>query len=520
LFSRDGIDGLWSTFPIQIGTPPQVVRLLPGTSATPGDSIFVVLPEGCIEAYPANCAGSRGYIFAINRSTSWSVERLSNSGLFNLLLYEEEKLGYSGNAFYGFDNVTLGLAGSRMPTLSHQLIAGIATPDFWLGSLGLSPLPFNFTTLNEPLPSLLGTLRHEKQIPSTSWAYTAGAYYQDPPVFGSLTLGGYDSSRFVPNSDISIPFGADQSRDLVVSLQSITYDTVGSSPLLSSGVYAFINSMVPHLWLPIGVCQAFEQAFNLTWNETAELYLVDDVVHDDLLSQNPTFTFTLGSDSKPGNSVDIRIPYAAFDLNISAPLVPSTSRYFPLKRAQNSSQYTLGRVFLQEAYIIADYDRSNFSVAHAVFPSPSVAQSLIPILAPGDRDPTLPDDLVSGSGSQGKLSPGVIAGIVITAAVIAVLSGVLLWLVSVRRRRRQSTTPVHSIEYSKPELAGHQKALPELDAPQLTITGTGSRQELDDHSTTQGGSGNQPLAYELPDGHVAAAEMGVQVSSDRNAPAK
>ena len=86
------------------------------------------------------------------------MERLANGGLFELTLYEEKFLGYEGNAFYGFDNITLGLPGSGMPSVSEQLIAGIATPDFWLGSLGLSPLPFNFTSQTNPLPSLLGSL--------------------------------------------------------------------------------------------------------------------------------------------------------------------------------------------------------------------------------------------------------------------------------------------------------------------------------------------------------------------------
>src|ERR1019366_4883174 len=45
------------------------------------------------------------------------------------------------------------------------------------------------------------------------------------------------------------------------------------------------------------------------------------------------------------------------------PLVTkNSSRYFPLKRAANDSQTTLGRAFLQEAYLIVDYERSNFSL--------------------------------------------------------------------------------------------------------------------------------------------------------------
>jgi hypothetical protein len=34
----DGIDGAWSTFHVQVGTPGQLLRLLPGTSASAGDT--------------------------------------------------------------------------------------------------------------------------------------------------------------------------------------------------------------------------------------------------------------------------------------------------------------------------------------------------------------------------------------------------------------------------------------------------------------------------------------------------
>lgn len=34
----DGIDGAWSTFHVQVGTPGQTLRLLPGTSASAGDT--------------------------------------------------------------------------------------------------------------------------------------------------------------------------------------------------------------------------------------------------------------------------------------------------------------------------------------------------------------------------------------------------------------------------------------------------------------------------------------------------
>ena len=235
--------------------------------------------------------------------------------------------------------------------------------------------------------------------------------------------------------------GADFSRDLLVSLRTISYDTLGSSPLLASSIDILIDSMVSQIWLPVDVCQAFEQEFNLTWNSTAEVYLVDDDVHKALLAQNPTFTFTVGaSGNTTGETVDIVLPYAAFDLNISANLANPAARYFPLKQAQNSSQYTLGRAFLQEAYVVADFERHNFSVSQASFPATSVPQRVVSIEAPGS-DPS--------SSSSSRLSKGAIAGIVVGAAVIlAVILGLSIWRLKRKRQqeRRYSKAPLHEVK--------------------------------------------------------------------------
>lgn len=357
-------------------------------------------------------------------SSSWTTRGLetgTNGAIYSLSTFAERNLGLGGNGSYGYDTVRLGLPGSALPSLEKQVVAGIWTNDFFLGTLGLSPVPFNFTSLEDPQPSMLRTLRNQSLIPSTSWAYTAGAYYQSPPSFGSLTLGGFDSTRFVPNN-LSFAFGADLSRDLLVSLHTITYDTAGSSPLLANSIDIFIDSLVTELWLPADVCERFASQFNLTWNTQGQLYLVDGSVHQALLAQNPTFTFTIGASGGGEQTLEIVLPYAAFDLNLTAPIVGSTTNYFPLKQA-NSSQYTLGRVFLQEAYVIADYDRGNFSVSQALFPSTSVKEQIVTIQPPG-------------SGSMGAgLGTGAIAGIAVAiVAIIALTIAVMLYF---RRRSKQ-----------------------------------------------------------------------------------
>ncbi|KAF2095070.1 acid protease, partial [Rhizodiscina lignyota] len=433
--SRQGIDGSWSTFMIQVGNPGQGVYLLPNTLSNAGNSIWVVIPPGCTEINQnvSDCAAKRGGMFVSNQSTSWSTEKLPNYGLFSLETGNEEvQLGLSGNAYYGFDTIHLGLSGSGLPQVQNQLVAGMATNDFWLGSLGISPTTFNITNFDSPIPSLLGTLRSQKFVRSTTWGYTAGAVYQSPSAVGSLTFGGYDSALFAANASIVVSAGPNFSNDLLIALQSITYDSYGSSPLLTNGTLVLIDSMVAEMWLPIEVCHAFEQAFNLTWNETHELYILDEKVHANLLAQNPTFTFTLGgSTSAPGGqTIQIKFPYAAFDLNATAPYAKLTNTvpYFPLKRAENSSQYALGRAFLQEAYIIADYDRSQFHVSQALFPDLGDLPKLTAIEPPKPGNNTTPEPR-----KDDKLSEGAIAGIAVAAVIVPF--SIIAALVYVYRRR-------------------------------------------------------------------------------------
>ena len=67
------------------------------------------------------------------------------------------------------------------------------------------------------------------------------------------------------------------------------------------------------------------------------------------MSNNPNFTFQIGDNTEGGPTAEIVLPYSSFDLVMIPPAVSTETRYFPLLRAANDTQYTLGRTFLQEA---------------------------------------------------------------------------------------------------------------------------------------------------------------------------
>lgn len=171
-----GNDGSWSTFVIRVGTPEQEFHILPATNT---QETWVPLPQACPLSNLDTCVQSRGIAFGqssshpgftLNQSSTWAKE-----GIYNLL--SEANLGYAGNGDYGFDNVSLGLDATGA-TLSHQVVAGIVTDDFWLGTFGLGPKPANFSDYNSPVPSYMTSLVEKNIIPSLSYGYTAGAKHR------------------------------------------------------------------------------------------------------------------------------------------------------------------------------------------------------------------------------------------------------------------------------------------------------------------------------------------------------
>ena len=316
--------------------------------STSGYQTLGVIPGGCIATDPSNCEDLRGGFFEPNASSTWHFNTANLSSYIYPLSIDED-LGYTPNGEFGFDDVTLGWQGSGGPTLDNQTVAGFEDKDFYLGYFGISPRASNFTSFNDPIPSYMQNLKNKFAIPSLSWSYTAGNQYRLDQVLGSLVLGGYDTSKFIPN-DVTFRFASEDIRDLTVQLEAITisdYETTGTS-LLPASIPAFMDSSLPFIWLPVEACSLFEKAFGLVWDNYTELYLLNSTHQAALRAQNANVTFTLGN-LTAGANVNITLPYAAFDLTVSSPIVNTSTPYFPLKRAANSTQYTLGRTFFQEA---------------------------------------------------------------------------------------------------------------------------------------------------------------------------
>jgi hypothetical protein len=91
-------------------------------------------------------------------------------------------------------------------------------------------------------------------------------------------------------------------------------------------------------------------------------------VSNTLIQLNLTFALSLSPELKSLDEVVIEVPYISLDIEISFPYVHTTRlvNYFPIKRA-TESQYMLGYEFLQNAYLVFDYECGKFSVNQALY---------------------------------------------------------------------------------------------------------------------------------------------------------
>ncbi|EPE31751.1 Acid protease [Glarea lozoyensis ATCC 20868] len=440
----DGDNGNWSTIAIRVGTPEQTVRVFVSTNSP---ITAVVQPAGC-EAkanptgVPVNCVDSRGGTFDSTKSSTWN-----RRGHFELNggngVGFEANLGYSLNLNYGLDVIALGYRdGVGSQRLSNQTVAGFNLPDpFYLGFLGIGVEPVIYKEFgNYSAPSFFEQLAIDGLIPGLSWSYTAGAAYRlSAGQSMQLIFGGYDASRFIPNN-VHFTLKEDSTRDIVVGVQSILYAKreTNLTTLLPDPIYAFVESTDPNIWLPIESCLLFEKAFGLTWDESVSEYSLNSTQHNTLTRSNPTVTFRLAASTTGGATVDIILPFQSFVHQY--PSVPNATYQFPLQRASNPSQYTFGRIFLQEAYLTVDYDQGNFSLSQCTFidGAPSRVMS-IPGTSASNESGSGTGDVpnVPTGESPRRPIPIIVSGVVVPTIFIIIICAVGFWFWKKKQRDKK-----------------------------------------------------------------------------------
>ena len=434
-----GNDGNWSTWAIKVGSSLQQFNIIPSTSH---GEIWVPGPQGCTGSpAPLQCAESRGVGelqgqqslgFQENASTTWE-----QIGIYEFVT-GEDLFQTTEAGLYGLDDVVIG---ENNITVKHATVAGVVTKDFWLGSFGMAQIHSEFPVRSGSVPSLLDGMKEENLTSTASFGLSVGAAYSECQHVslrghtntsiaesspGSLVIGGYDQELY-RDPGVEITVVANATRPLETHVRNIVAsNTLNGTQSATFGLPSLpvaIDSGVSQLWLPREVCENLAGALGLTYDNSTELYLVNDTAHARLLELSPEFTFTLGANATSRETTNIVLPYAAFDLEVGQPFYNTSRRYFPIRQSPDDNLYVLGRAFLQEAYLVVDWERGNFTLWQNTHHSSGNA--ILAIQPIGDED---------GSGG---IRPAVIAGIVlgVLLGLIAVLTAVYIFL---RRKRKAS----------------------------------------------------------------------------------
>ncbi|KAI7084019.1 acid protease [Hortaea werneckii] len=444
-----GNDGRWNTFQISIGVPAQDFYVLPSTAT---QEFWLPDAQGCAVHSPSDpgyCGYLRGSIgsdgqnssgFASNGSTTWDL-----IGIYTLD-DQEEKLGYGGNGKFGNDTVSWN-GDSEPVVLQNQVVGSLPGLEYWLGVIGVGPKPINFTTFNDAVPSMLSQMVDNETIPSLSWAYTAGASYQNESL-ASLTLGGFDDARS-RNPRVSINMNPDTSRPLQVAVKNIIAEnTLGGTgvSLLPEATYHFVDSTVPHLWLPDDAIALFVENFGLTYDNDTDLFLINDTMRDRMRELEPTVTFILGGSiiDDTETTLNLELPFAALDLQASFPFYQNATNYFPIRRARNDSQYTLGRTFFQELYVAANFELQEFNISQASTSHSHEANIIAMPKAPEAKSGSFDSTENGISEAESEADPRIIAGSVVGALAAVALAAGLVWFVLRRRRTKRTSQDVRA----------------------------------------------------------------------------
>jgi hypothetical protein len=366
---------------------------------------------------------------------------------------------------YGLDNIGLGPASLESPIFVGQAVAGVASRDFMHGIFGFSNKLSGLGTI--PIDggngSLLNASLELGVVPSNSFSYTAGAIGKNSTP--SLVFGGYDASRVAAGSTLQVDITNSTTPSSVrfplsVKLSAITFstsaggwrpDSFGGPTYESIG----IDSAIPQIWLPSSACTIFEHVFGLEWDDTTQLYLINTTAHDRLLELNSSVTFSLTSSRSQNVVVNFTLPYSAFDLNVSYPIVSKEQGYyFPLKRASEASQYVFGRTFLQEAHISVDFDSGYFNLSQATHYGEPKLETIMTSTASSN---TFKHENSTGLPSRAYAGISVGVGVAVITVVAIVLAWRKKWWIFAMRQ--DSTT---RYRYDKAEL--HANAIPRVEA--------------------------------------------------------
>ena len=498
-----GPDGPWQAVTVWLGSQPTAIDLYPGGEF----GSLIISTQACDATSPEPCGSGGVFDASLSRTVDDYSIQLDPFNSTHQLPWGLGALKYRGDAQY----VTDRLAGDQglgwtVQNLSIILASNISMiyPDgskypMQVGGLALGSPDINqtFTTTGPSINAslLTGSLEAQDKIPRSSYGLHVGSASLGPKL--SLWIGGYDASRIIGPVSIQLLNGWSPVIDLLdigigvdhgvspfpfTSRNDILTNENSSVP---GGFPVTMNPSAPYLALPNSTCAAIAKDLPLTYQTKYGLYFwdVDDVQYQRIVTSPSYLSFTFRASGPSVTRLLIKVPFSLLNLTLEAPLIDTPTFYFPCQPPQDSSEYSLGRAFLQAAFFGVDWDEEPPTWYFAQAPGPNTASTPFQVdfggnvsassvvswndtwegywipLADDRLQPNRTSNQTSDTDSPSVSSPhrglttGAKAGIAIGCA--AMVIAVLLGVVFCRRGSQGSIEPIASSSSSPPAQLQH-----------------------------------------------------------------
>ena len=400
-----GPDGPWQAITIQLGTPPQALDVYPA-----GVWESIILAKQVCSNFASTLCGTGG-LFDPSVSDSYDNRSITFRKNSPQVPDSDAVMKYTGLKNDVMDTLILpatgtAVGGATVSNLSIGLYSSLymTYPDGsnyppQLGFLSLGP---RVNQIFDPINASLipGAVMEQGRIDSNSYGLHVGSAALKLPL--SLWLGGYDALR------LSGPVATQQVDDqfhLEIDLYDIGIGVEsGGSPfpyasrqgILSDGntsitgaIPVLMDPASPYLSLPNSTCASITRDLPVTYQAGYGLYFWNTTDPQYLrITKSPSYlSFTFGlnhSTASTDGNITINVAFQLLDLTLDAPLISTPTSYFPCQPPLSGQQYSLGRAFLQAAFIGVNWGRQTSGEWY-------LAQ------APGPNIPSLPSGVSFGS---------------------------------------------------------------------------------------------------------------------------
>ena len=491
-----GPDGPWQAVTIDLGSDNQVLDLYPGSAWHSNILATSICSNASMPLCYAQTAGT------FDSSTSSSLLTFPVPSTVAQIDWTSGAMPLTGAHTVQFDTASitpaLGEVDFQIPNLSLQVIlAGYYTlPNGTTYLPEVGTLALGGENINQSYPQvngvnnfnaslLSGYLYAAGQISSNSYGLHIGSAALDIP--GSAYVGGYDQSRVLGVVSTQSTFSA--SSALPIDLLDIGIGVAeGGSPFnftsksgllmqgnssISVSLQVLIEATIPYLYLPRSTCNAIASQLPVIYQSDYGLYFWDttDPQYALIVSSPSYLSFTFRLNQGNSDNITINVPFKLLNLTLDAPLVTTPTPYFPCRPLTDGGSFTLGRAFLQAAFVGVNWMSGAFTndiwfLAQA--PGPNTASTAVatPIEVSDttignstnrwidswkgvwtvidSANQTVPTNSTNQSipADSTHISDGAIAGIVVGAILLlAVLALVIIFCV---RQRRRGTASVRS----------------------------------------------------------------------------